>query len=116
MLSAIYAARNLDYKGAEAGDRYHLNTFIDDSTYHVGVRFWGREEIKTKAGRFRCMVLEPQLIAGDVFDQESKMKLWVTDDANRIPVRVESDIAVGAIRADLHTYEGLKHSMEARLE
>ena len=35
------------------------------------------------------------------------MTIWVSDDLNRIPVRVQSNIMVGSIKMDLTGYENL---------
>ena len=37
------------------------------------------------------------------------MTIWVTDDANHIPVRIESPISVGSVKVDLMHYENLKY-------
>jgi hypothetical protein len=50
-----------------------------------------------------------------MFKSEDEMIMWVTDDDNRIPVRIESGISVGKIRADLDTYSGLKSTMRAKV-
>ena len=42
-----------------------------------------------------------------------KMTIWVTDDANHIPVRVESPIIVGNVKIDLMKYENLKSPITA---
>lgn len=116
VLSVLYAARCFDYHDAQPGDTYFTNIFLGDTTYSVKSIFKGREEVKTQAGRFRCIKLSPRPIAGDVFDEDSHMVIWVTDDQNLVPVRIESDISVGAIRADLDSYKGLKYKMNALVD
>ena len=39
------------------------------------------------------------------------MTLWVTDDENKIPVRVQSNLRVGSLKVDLIGYSGLKNSL-----
>ncbi|MEX0965793.1 MAG: DUF3108 domain-containing protein [Bacteroidia bacterium] len=116
IISAIYSARNIDYENASVGDSFMINAFLDDTTYMVGVKYYGTEEIKTSAGKFRCLKLRPILIVGRIFKSEEDMALYVTDDKNRIPVRIESGISVGAIVADLSTYEGLRNPMTSKLK
>ena len=113
VLSSIYYARTLDYADAKPGQAFLLTTFIDDSTYRVGVRYIGRETIETDLGKVRCIRLQPILIVDRLFKSENGMTLWVTDDANHIPVRIESGISVGKIRADLASWSGLKNPMAA---
>ena len=111
VLSSLYYARTFDYSDAKPGQAFMLTTFIDDSTYKVGVRYVGKEVIKTDLGKVKCIKLKPILIGGRVFKTEDDMMLWVTDDDNHIPVRVESSISVGKVMADLTSWSGLKNPM-----
>jgi hypothetical protein len=115
VLTTLYYARTLDFTGAKPGQKYMMHTFIDDSVYYVGVKFMGTEKVKTEAGKFRCIKLVPILVADRMFKSEEGMTMWVTDDANRIPVRIESGISVGAVRADLVKYENLRNDLSAKL-
>lgn len=115
ILSVIYHARTIDYSKANKGDKFYMHAFIDDSAYRVGVQYVGKETIKTERGKFRCLKLKPILIVDRIFKSEEEMTMWVTDDANRIPVRIESGISVGSVRADLSEYSGLKNPVHAKL-
>jgi hypothetical protein len=115
MLSAIYFARTIDFTNAKPNQLFPVTAFLDDSTYKVGVRYIGKERIKTEAGSFECLKLKPVLVAGREFKETEGMVLWVTDDENHIPVRVESGISVGAIKAELATYSNLKNPLTAKL-
>ncbi len=53
------------------------------------------------------------LLKEGVFNGGEKMTIWITDDQNHIPVRIESPISVGAIKIDLVQYENLKYSITA---
>ncbi|MDQ3073925.1 MAG: DUF3108 domain-containing protein, partial [Bacteroidota bacterium] len=116
VLSAIYYARTLDYDNAKAGQAYYLHAFIDDSAYRVGVKYMGRETVKTDFGSFKCIKLVPLLVVDRIFKSEDAMTMWVTDDANRVPVRIESGISVGNIRVDLYKYDGLRNTMTSRIK
>jgi hypothetical protein len=113
VLSSLYFARTFDYANAKPGQAYTMTTFIDDSAYRVGVRYVGKETIKTDLGAVRCIKLKPILIVDRLFKSNDDMTLWVTDDNNHVPVRIESGISVGKIQADLETYSGLKNPMTA---
>jgi hypothetical protein len=113
VLSSIYYARTFDYTNAKVGQAYTLTTFIDDSAYKVGVKYVGKETLETDLGKVKCIKLKPILIVDRLFKSNEDMSLWVTDDENHIPVRIESGISVGKIRADLDTWSGLKNPMTA---
>ena len=52
---------------------------------------------------------------GSGFSNQDDMTLYVSKDKNQIPVRVESAILVGSVKADLISYEGLKYPFTAKV-
>jgi hypothetical protein len=50
-------------------------------------------------------------MAGRVFKEQESLTLWVSEDENKIPLRIKADLAVGSLRADLESFKGLKHAM-----
>ena len=44
------------------------------------------------------------------------MVIWVTDDENHIPVRIETPIIIGSIKVDLDAYENLRHPLSSLIE
>ena len=50
------------------------------------------------------------------FEGGEKMTVWVTDDRNRMPVRIESPIIVGKVRIDMTSFQGLKNPMSALIK
>lgn len=113
VLSAIYYSRNIDFNKYKPNDRIPFNMFIDDKTYGLYIRYLGKETIKTKYGRFNAIKFKPLLIEGTIFKGGEKMTVWVTDDANRIPVRIESPISVGSVKVDMMGYRNTRHKMTA---
>ena len=75
------------------------------------IRYVGKETIKTKYGKFNAIKFKPLLIKGTIFEGGEKMTVWVTDDANHIPVRIESPIVVGKVKIDMMSYENLRHPL-----
>ncbi len=107
IISSFYYARTIDLTGAKPGKEFALPYFLDDSVYHSRIRFSGREAVKTRLGKFNCLKIEPMVATGNVFDDPFPVKLWVTDDANRIPILIESELSVGSVRVELTGYVGL---------
>lgn len=116
VISAVYYARNIDFSNAQTGQNFKVNFFLDDSVYVSVIQYLGKEVVKTKAGKFRCMKFKPMMAVGNVFSNPYPMILWVTDDKNRIPVLAESAVSVGAVKAELIQYSGLANPAEARLD
>ncbi|HEX2535375.1 MAG TPA: DUF3108 domain-containing protein [Chitinophagaceae bacterium] len=111
VLSSVYYARNIDWSRYKAGDRIPFSMFLDNEVYNMYIRYLGKEEVKTKYGKFRAIKFKPLLIKGTIFEGGEKMTVWVTDDANHIPVRIESPIVVGTVKVDMMNYKNLRHPL-----
>ena len=111
VISTMYFARNINYDQYKSGDKIPFSMFLDDQVYNIYIHYLGKETIKTKYGKFKAIKLKPLLLKGNIFDGGEKMTIWVTDDANHIPVRIESPILVGSVKIDLMHYENLKYQL-----
>ncbi|MFY7900156.1 MAG: DUF3108 domain-containing protein [Chitinophagaceae bacterium] len=111
VLSAIYHSRNIDFSKYKVDDKIPFTMFLDNNVYNLYIKYLGRETIKTKYGKFRAIKFKPLLVKGTIFEGGEKMTVWVTDDANHIPIRIESPITVGSIKVDMMGYKNLRHPL-----
>ena len=116
VLSSIYYARNIDFNKYKEGDRIPFNMFLDNETYNLYIRYLGKEKIKTKFGTFNAIKFKPLLIKGTIFEGGEKMNVWVSDDENKIPLRIESPISVGSVKVDMMSYKNLRFPLSSRLK
>lgn len=115
VLSSIYYARNIDFDHYSPGDKIPFQMFLDDEVYSLYIRYLGKEVIKTRYGKFKAIKFKPLLIKGTIFEGGEKMAVWITDDANHIPVRIESPISVGSIKVDMMSYRNLRYPLQSFL-
>ena len=111
VISAIYYARNINFDNYKPGDKIPFDMFLDDEIYHLYVRYLGKETVKTRYGKFKAIKFKPLLIKGTMFKGGEKMTVWVSDDANHLPLRVESPISVGSIKVDMYGYKNLRYPL-----
>lgn len=111
VLSSVYYARNIDFSRYKPNDKIPFTMFLDNEVYNLYIRYLGREDVRTRYGRFRTHKFRPLLVKGTIFEGGEKMTVWVTDDANRIPVRIESPIVVGSVKVDMMGYRNLRYPM-----
>jgi hypothetical protein len=113
VVSAVFYSRNIDYSKLNPDDRVTFSMFLDNEVYNMYIRYLGKETIKTKYGKFNAIKFKPLLIKGTLFEGGEKMTVWVTDDANHIPIRIESPIIVGKVQMDMMSYENLRHPVSS---
>ena len=116
VISAIYAARNLDFKNLQVNEKVYLNFFLDNELFPSYFKYLGKEIIKTKFGKFKAIKIAPLLVKGSMFKGGEHMTIWVTDDENHIPIRIETPIIVGTIKVDMKSYEGLRYPLSSLIE
>ena len=116
VLSAIYYARNIDYGKYKPGAKIPFSMFLDNEVYNLYIRYQGKEKITTKYGTFNAIKISPLLIKGTIFEGGEKMTIWISDDENHIPLRINSPILVGSIKVDMMGYANLKYPLKSLLK
>ena len=116
VISAIYYARNINFNAYKPGDKVPFDMFLDNEIYHLYIRYLGKEVVKTKYGKFNAIKFKPLLLKGTIFEGGEKMTVWVSDDGNHIPLRIESPIAVGSVKVDMMQYSNLRHPLTSLLK
>ena len=107
LLSAFYYARTLDMGNIGVGQEFEIQTFFDREMYPLKFKYLGKEVVKTKLGSFNCLKFRPMVEKGRVLKEEEDMTLWVSDDQNKVPIRLKTDLLVGSIEMDLVEYKNL---------
>ncbi len=115
ILSAMYYTRNMNFDNMVTGDKIPFSMFLDNQVYPSYIRYMGKENIRTRYGRFHSIKFKPLLIKGTLFEAGEKMTVWVTDDSNHIPLRVESPIVVGSVKADLMDFQNIRNTFSSRM-
>ncbi|WP_285060339.1 DUF3108 domain-containing protein [Pedobacter ginsengisoli] len=112
LVSSYYFARSLDISKMKIGDFVKLNYFLGDEISQLEIQYLGREVIKTKLGKIRCLKFSPSIKPGRIFRKDSRLYLWVSDDGNRVPLKAQVEILVGSVIMEIKSADGLQHPLE----
>lgn len=115
VLSSIYYARNIDFSKYKPDDKIPFTMFLDNEVYNLYIKYLGKETIKTKYGKFHAIKFKPLLVKGTMFEGGEKMTVWVSDDMNHIPLRIESPIVVGSVKVDMMQYRNLRYPLSSMI-
>lgn len=108
VISMIYQARLMKFEAYEVNDKLPLNLLLDGKAHQTYIRYLGREIVELKDGKkINCFKFKPMLIEGTIFKAGEDMTVWVSEDLNRLPVKVETPILVGSIKVKLRKVENL---------
>lgn len=112
ILSAFYYARCVDTRTMKPGDVIPIEMFLDYEVFNFQLKYLGVETMESEWGKIDCKKFIPLVQEGRVFAEEEGLTLWVTDDANKIPIRLEAELAVGSIKMDLVDYRNNRHALQ----
>tara|TARA_R110002012_G_scaffold28869_1_gene89996 strand:- start:3620 stop:4402 length:783 start_codon:yes stop_codon:yes gene_type:complete len=114
LISASYFLRsNYNLEEFEEGESIVLDMlFDDDGVFKFQLKYLGKEILRTKFGKVECLKFRPLVQSGRVFKEKESLTLWVSNDWNKIPIRIKADLAVGSLKADLDGYNGLKNQFK----
>ena len=104
-VTAFFHMRNTNYLDQfQGGEEFSIPVFHADEHFMMKVKYLGKTKIKTKLGTKRCHIIQPRIDKGKVLNSDSGLKFYITDDEHRIPVLLEFDLKVGALKCELYSY------------
>jgi len=107
ILSSFYFVRTLPLR---TGGEYSVTVFSDNETYPLLVKVGSKiDRIGVAAGKFDCLRIDPVIRGDAIFKaKEGKMTIWMTNDEKKMPVLIRTRVFIGAVDAELMSYEGTK--------
>ncbi len=117
LISCFYYLRNFYPEDKiEVNESFDINMFFDQENYVFKLKYLGKEVINSKFGDVNCLKFRPVVQSGRVFKEQESVTLWVSDDKNKLPIRLQADILVGSIKADIENFKNLKHPFKIKVE
>jgi len=115
IISTFYYLRNHpNIDKLKVGESITIDMFFDGETTKFRLKYIGNEVIDSKFGNIATMVFRPLVQSGRVFKEEESLTVWISDDENKLPIRIKADLAVGSIKADLESFKGLNNSFKIK--
>lgn len=115
MAGAMYM-RTIDFSSMNNGDKFMIHGFFEDSFYDLELIYRGKEKVKTKAGKFNAIKFAPVIPDNELFDGEDSIVAWISDDENKIPLKIQAKMFIGNVSVELSKYQEVKHPVTSRIK
>jgi len=109
IVTTIYHIRNLDINKATNGSSDTFTILFDNEETNINITLLGTETISTNIGKKECYKLAISLSNSDILKGTNSNLLWLTADANKIPVYAKFKAAIGSGELRIQSATGLKH-------
>ena len=116
LLTSYYHLRLLNFNNLAAGDTVRINSFYEDSLYIFQIRYLGKERIKSSLGTFSSHVMSPIIPDNSLFEGENAVKLWISDDNNKIPLLLNVEMRnkmIGSVRVECVRAKELRYKLKS---
>jgi hypothetical protein len=102
-LSAIYVLRSIPFK---TGEKFNMPVSDAGNIYKVQMQVGVSEPVKTGLGTINGLKITP-VISGPDKDSPRGLALWISDDARRLPLKMEAQLLVGKFTVTLRQAGGV---------
>ncbi len=111
MVGGFLYLRVIDFSKYKKGDTLAVSGFFEDTPYNLKIIYSGKEKVKTKIGVIPCLKLIPIMPDNKIFDGENSITCWMSDDGNRIPVKIQAKMFIGSTGIELIGFKGLRNQL-----
>jgi hypothetical protein len=109
LVSGFYFLRTLDLSTLRKGQEVLIRGFFDKEIYNLKLIFEGTETVETNLGKKETYLFSPRIPKNSLFRGEYPVKVWITKDAHKIPVKIKANLFIGSLDIDITTAKGLKN-------
>lgn len=109
--SFFYARATNDPQQLKPGDKIPLTCFLDRETFKLEARLLEKERIRVSGKTYKALHFKLLVEEAGLLTDGGKVDFWISDDKNKLLLRMESELWVGSIKADLVEHRGLKHPL-----
>lgn len=108
LVSGFYYLRTLDLTVLRKGQEVLIRGFFDKEIYNLKLIFEGNEMIDTNLGRKETYLFSPKIPKNSLFRGDYPVKVWITKDSHKIPVKIRANLFIGSLDIDIINAKGLK--------
>jgi hypothetical protein len=109
IVSGYYLLRTMDFGALRKGEAITIRGFFDKKIYNLKLIYEGKQQLKTKIKTYETRVFSPVMPSNKLFSGERPIKVWITDDENRIPVRIKANLLIGSLDMEITEAVGLRN-------
>ncbi len=110
IVSGFYYLRTIDLKKYKKGDVITITGFFDKEIHNLKLIYEGKETISTEIGTFETIILSPVLPKNKLFRGNKPVSIWISNDQNKIPLKIKAKLMVGSLNMDLIHAKALRNN------
>ena len=106
ILSAFYYARRFSMSKLKVNQKVGFVTYFPDEAFHFDMNYRGLEMVKSQFGWVECQKFVPIVETGRLFRKKDAVVIYITNDNNRLPVKIEMRMIFSNVEIELVEFYG----------
>lgn len=116
MTSLFLFIRTIDYEKLSLGDTFRISAFVGKSNTDIVVRCRGQQIVeKNRNLKYKTIKFDVDVVDDAFSESKNAMEVWISDDENRIPIKLKAKLKIGAAEAMLTSATNLKFPFTAEV-
>jgi len=112
MVAGFMYLRVIDFDKYRKGDTLAISGFFEDTPYNMKIIYAGKDNVSTKIGKIPCHKLVPVMPDNKLFDGENSITCWISNDGNKIPIKIQAKMFIGSTGIELVGFKGLRNQLK----
>jgi hypothetical protein len=101
----FYIRQHRLFEALLAGEKVEISVYHGSKLYLINLKYLGIETIETKIGQKECYIVSPEVPKGKLLSGSDELKIYITKDANRLPIYAEFGLVIGSLKCELVSYK-----------
>ena len=116
MLNIFIFARTLDYSNLNIGDSFKFASLVGKDIVPVNLRYTGQAILDKGSIKYKTLRFELDIVDSAFTESKTAMEIWVSDDKNRIPIKLRAKLKIGAAEAEISSTKNLKYPFDSKID
>ncbi|MDL2241975.1 DUF3108 domain-containing protein [Bacteroidales bacterium OttesenSCG-928-L03] len=109
--------RTLDYNSLTIGQTFHFSSFFGKRKTDIRCTYKGQQVVeKSKKLKYKTRKFSFDIMDEAFTESKDAIEIWVSDDENRLPIKLKAKLKIGAAEGLITSYKGLKYPFTAEVK
>lgn len=114
MVNIFIFVRTLDYEKLTPGTSISVSSFVGRDVVKMQLRYVGQVILeKGSDKKYKTLKFEADVIDKAFETSKTALEMWVSDDGNRIPIKIKAKLKIGSAEAELSSFKGNKYPLSS---
>lgn len=114
LVNTFIFARTLNYDLLTPGKTLSISSFVGRDVVKMKVRYVGQVILeKGTDKKYKTLKFEVDVVDEAFETSKNALEMWVSDDPNRIPLKIKAKLKIGSAEAELDSFKGNKYPLSS---